>query len=1331
VFRYDVHLMSQSVPQEFLDELYAIPGNRVSLRYLVERLNSSGVTVVAGSRLSVRAGYPVWSELLTKLGQSVGIQSKNPTPEEIIAAAGEMFLYDALEENYGHQYSDPNTLRGPVMILPYLTEGVITMNVDNAIEEAFERAGAPFRHRFVGELPGDATRPWIWKMSGTIDDRSSLLIRQKDAGRHRGPIESVRRAVGETALLFVGQGSSKVLVDVANGMRVVTASKTEWYAVIPVGEKFDVVPLSKLMVRVIQCPEFNGQGEELLLRHLVDKRIPPNGRAQPLPTFVSQQAAAPQAESLAATPQAAPASSAPRVPADLIQSCLNGECVLFAGAGLSARAGVVTWYRFLQDLLAYAQRHQVLDADYASSMNAALQEGERDAVADGLAQAFGDQRNLLHEFLRESFPVGTAVAAAHEALGRVPFSAVVTTNYDSLLEQAFPAYAESGLYTPKDAEALLNALAQKRSFVLKLYGIVDRPDTLLFAPVEYREAVSSNVSFAKFMEGFFFSKNFFFMGLSLEGIQDFLSGFVFRGTSPRKHFALVAVSGSAWKAKAEFLQRRYNVQVIPFPVSDLFAEVDEFVRALAHAARPQAVEASPPQESPGIRRVILEDIGSFERLELDFSRASKWKILLGDNGVGKSTILKAIAVAILGSDARSYAARLVRAGKTRGRVTLITEQNPSGYVTDIHVKDMSSEADVVSIPSRPMEAEGWLALGFSPLRVVTWASPSGPQTIVQKGRPSADDLIPLISGEADPRMKRLKQWIVNLDASAKASQSTAYVEDLAFKGHEKKINSIAFDPTGNFLVSGSDDNAAKLWDTTNGAVIRTLRGHDGPVTSVAFSANGLIASGSEDKTICLWEVESGKPRFKVNVHAQEVRSLALSADARVLVSASIEAGVIVMDTRDGRVLRRYLEGQRVVAINSSGTIIATGVRGGHIALWSLRDAPMQEFGYVGSVNALAFSADGSVLAAGSDDGTIHLYNVGGGQGARILRGGHQEAIHSIAFQPGGRMLASVSLDSLRMWDITTRDQPYLLREATGGTAIAFKPDGSAFATGHQEPATIKLWKSRPSQEGPRPVETIRKFFGLVGTLTDRDDLDFIRVTEDFRIIVRTADVATGVPMEVLSQGMTSLLGWVGVLCQRLKETLQTTTDDPLPTHSFALVLIDELDAHMHPRWQQALVHRLKQAFPNVQFIANTHSPLIVSGLEKDEVSRFAIADGKIGLVDFEADMTLGRADQILTGELFDLSTTLDLTTQETMAEYEALLGKSQRTVEEQLRFAELGKQLEERIPPSPSKPLERRARELLETLQSLDLKSIDEDARGKVEERMARLAKTLGGANGQ
>jgi hypothetical protein len=227
--------------------------------------------------------------------------------------------------------------------------------------------------------------------------------------------------------------------------------------------------------------------------------------------------------------------------------------------------------------------------------------------------------------------------------------------------------------------------SQKRQFILKLYGIIERPETLIFAPLEYRETVSSNVSFGKFFEGLFFSRSFLFLGLSLEGIQDFLSGFVFRGVSPRRHFALVAVTGSGWKAKADLLLRRYNIRVIDYPVTPGFERFDTFVEALSLTARPVggsegSTMAAATGPKTGLRKVILEDIGPFERLELDF--ATNWKVLLGDNGVGKSTVLKAIAAGIIGSDSKSYAGRLVRAGKTKARVRLITEK-PHGYVTEI------------------------------------------------------------------------------------------------------------------------------------------------------------------------------------------------------------------------------------------------------------------------------------------------------------------------------------------------------------------------------------------------------------------------------------------------------------------------------------------------------------------------------------------------------------------------------------------------------------------------------------------------------------------------
>ena len=273
--------------------------------------------------------------------------------------------------------------------------------------------------------------------------------------------------------------------------------------------------------------------------------------------------------------------------------------------------------------------------------------------------------------------------------------------------------------------------------------------------------------------------------------------------------------------------------MIPFPVSETFPELETFLQDLAHAVRPVLSETgastTPTPLMPGLRKLVLEDIGPFERLELDFPPVSdparsesstRWKILLGDNGVGKSTILKAIAVAIMGNDARSFAARLVRAGKTKGRITLYTEHNPaSGFITEILTKDMASEAEVISLPARPMEAEGWLALGFSPLRVVTWASSTGPQPIVQKGRPTADDLLPLVSGESDPRMDRLKQWIVNLDSVDKPGRPRV------LSGHESRVSSLVFAPDGRTLISGSIDGTIRFWDCVTGSQTKKIDAH--------------------------------------------------------------------------------------------------------------------------------------------------------------------------------------------------------------------------------------------------------------------------------------------------------------------------------------------------------------------------------------------------------------------------------------------------------------------------------------------------------------------------
>jgi len=1021
----------------------------------------------------------------------------------------------------------------------------------------------------------------------------------------------------------------------------------------------------------------------------------------------------------------------------LAQSCRKAECVLFAGAGLSARAGLPTWKEFLGRLLILARDRKIIDHGHAVSLEAALQEGDRETVADGVVGAFGIHRDLLQDFVRRSFPDSTEPSTSHKYLSQIPFNSVTTSNYDGLLEKAFPKFAQLGVFTSKDAELLLDSLSQKRQFVLKLYGDVNRPDTLIYSQIEYREAISSNVSFSKFMEGYFFSRNFLFVGLSLEGIQEFLSSIVFRGSKPPQHFALVAMEGSASKARAELLLRRYNIQVIPLSPSERFSDLDKFLSNLCLATNPSVSSTSTGSEplriaAPGLRRLILEDIGPFEKLEMDFPKDKKWKILLGDNGVGKSTILKAIAAAIIGSDARSYAGRLVRAGKTRGRVTLFTDQNPSGYITDILTKDMLSEAEVVSIPSRPMEAEGWLALGFSPLRVVTWSASTGPQPIVQKGRPTADDLIPLLSGESDPRMDRLKQWIVNLDASDKTSHVPGLEEFKSLQGHTDRVSSIAFSADGRTLISGSIDKTLRSWDVATGRELYRIDAHESGVNAVALSADGkLAASGSYNGTVKLWDLKS-RTAVRVLKNNSQVLSVAISSDARTLVSGSEDGSIGIWDdsVKDQRKRLGSHKGQVwSVALSSDGRILVSGSEDGTVRVWDvttgkeIRAFPRSR----NPVWSVATDRDGKKVVAGYQDGSVRVWEIEAEIEIPVLENVGDEVLAVSLAANSQSVVCGSGSGMIKRWDLgPIRPSGTVRGHRSAVWSVAISPDAQTVASGSED-KNIKLWTVTTPQLTLAPFETINKFFDVIGTLTDRKDIEFLRVTENFRVYVNVAHVAGGVPIEVLSQGLTSLFGWVGVLCQRLKETLQGPTNDPLPCESYALVLIDEIDAHMHPRWQQALVSRLKSAFPNVQFIACTHSPLIVGGLDKKEVTRFSLLDGEIAQIDFDPDMTLGRTDQILTGELFNLSTTLDVVTQDLMTEYEALLGKSARSLEEQKRFMTLGQTLHERIPPTPSEPVQRRAQELLETLQSADLKTIDDDARVQVEERMSRLSKTLQG----
>ena len=130
---------------------------------------------------------------------------------------------------------------------------------------------------------------------------------------------------------------------------------------------------------------------------------------------------------------------------------------------------------------------------------------------------------------------------------------------------------------------------------------------------------------------------------------------------------------------------------------------------------------------------------------------------------------------------------------------------------------------------------------------------------------------------------------------------------------------------------------------------------------------------------------------------------------------------------------------------------------------------------------------------------------------------------------------------------------------------------------------------------------------------------------------------TRVPFPALSDGYRAFLGWIGDL---LYHVCATCPSGKRLDQNQGIVLVDEVDLHLHPAWQTALLPQLAGALPKIQFIATSHSPLLVGSLEwRNIVIASQRKNGTSFLTRARVDVSKLDADQILLTELFGLRTT--------------------------------------------------------------------------------------------
>jgi hypothetical protein len=187
-----------------------------------------------------------------------------------------------------------------------------------------------------------------------------------------------------------------------------------------------------------------------------------------------------------------------------------------------------------------------------------------------------------------------------------------------------------------------------------------------------------------------------------------------------------------------------------------------------------------------------------------------------------------------------------------------------------------------------------------------------------------------------------------------------------------------------------------------------------------------------------------------------------------------------------------------------------------------------------------------------------------------------------------------------------------------------------------------------------------------------------------------------VPFRSLGYGYQTLITWVTDLANRMVERYPESRD---PLAEPAVVAVDEIDLHMHPQWQRKLISFLTERFPNTQFIATAHSPLVVQAAAGANLAVLR-REGDHVVIDNDVDDIRNlRIDQILTSNLFGLETARPPQIERLLVERNILLDKPKLTAADQRRLEEIEAEMGDL--PFGETPQERKERE--EIRKTLDL----------------------------
>ena len=296
---------------------------------------------------------------------------------------------------------------------------------------------------------------------------------------------------------------------------------------------------------------------------------------------------------------------------------------------------------------------------------------------------------------------------------------------------------------------------------------------------------------------------------------------------------------------------------------------------------------------------------------------------------------------------------------------------------------------------------------------------------------------------------------------------------VTLKGHRGPVYSVAYSPDGKLLASGSADHTVRLWDPLTGACRATLAGHGSEVNCVSFSPDGqTVASAGDDRAVRLWNVTTRSPRAVLSGHDDQVVGVRYAPNGRFLASADNSGVVIVWDAdtherlarlerHHGRIEDLDISSDSRRILTGGCDLMPTGGTGGSAArIWDVelgRETWSQTFAASGAAHCVSFDRRGDGLVVGDSHGNLARWNRDGQQ--TDLLDFSSEQLKSVVISPDG---STTVVGGETRQIIVDRSGPggrrTLLLHGHRGTiwGLVFSPDGKHLASASGD-GTMKIW----------------------------------------------------------------------------------------------------------------------------------------------------------------------------------------------------------------------------------------------------------------------------------